>query len=383
MTHRIARHALTLSALSALSALSPLSAQSGVLIGVSAPPGRLTDSASHPLRYQTLWIVRDAARPIRATIPDLLVPRADGWWRVGTVAICPTGGPPNEDVEVLWRARADSTPVVTELCHEVPRGDLPLLMHAEDSAAADSARRELVRCSWSEIQVKFLSPEHMAVGETTGQTEECEPRGGRWYQSYYTSRFHGDSSLALAELAGPRADSLGRIALSRVAREVAPEDLCTNILEGYQPGGLIDGGGAWYPSRDRGRWAPVLFEQVGTADCQLHATVEASLPRAFTSHDGLRPPWTALAKRIPALQDAFASPNGDLVIAKVRDSLLVYFADGRELSRRIAAVPLSAGEIVMIQWATGRHVARWNEEIATMMRRGLHAPRIVPPPKDP
>ena len=47
--------------------------QSGALIGV-AKSGR----------YETLWIVGDASRPLRATIPALLVPRADGWWRVGT-----------------------------------------------------------------------------------------------------------------------------------------------------------------------------------------------------------------------------------------------------------------------------------------------------------
>jgi hypothetical protein len=320
---------------------------------------------------------------MRATIPELLVPRADGWWRVGTVAICPTGGPPDEDVEVLWRVRVDSTPIVTEVCHEAPRGDLPLPIHADDSAAADSAKREIVRCSWSDIQLKFVSPEHMAVGETTGQTEECEPRGGRWYQSYYTSRFHGDSSVALGALAGPWSDSLGRSALTLSAREVSREELCGNVLAHFQPGDLIDVGDAWYPSRDRGRWVPVLFEQVGTADCQLHAPLDANLPDAFTSHDALRPPWTVVARRVPGLRDAFASPNGDLVIAQARDSLFVYLADRRELGRRIAAIPFGEREIVMIQWATGRHVARWNKEIAAMLRRGLHGPKVVRPPKDP
>ena len=54
----------------ALLALSAASApgQSGVLIGVAKPDG-----------YETLWIVRDASRPLHATIPDLLVRRADGW----------------------------------------------------------------------------------------------------------------------------------------------------------------------------------------------------------------------------------------------------------------------------------------------------------------
>src|SRR5687768_18566506 len=92
------RTLLVILALLSVGASSTLG-QSGVLVGVATPAG-----------YETLWIVRDAARPVHATIPDLLVPRADGWWRVGTAPICPTGGPEGQSMHVLWRARADSTP---------------------------------------------------------------------------------------------------------------------------------------------------------------------------------------------------------------------------------------------------------------------------------
>lgn len=368
MTSRIALLALALSTLSAFGA----PAQSGVLIGASKPAG-----------YETLWIVSDSSRPIRATIPDLLVPRADGWWRVGTMAICPTGGPPAQEVDVLWRVRADSTPVVTEACHELPRGELPLPIYAEDSAAADSAKRELVRCSWSNIQVKFVSPEHIAIGETTGQTEECEPRGGRWYQSYYLSRFHGDSSLSLNQLVGPGVDSIGRLAITRAAREFSKDDVCVNIVGAFDAQELTGLGDAWYPSRDSGRWTPTLFHQFGTGECQLDANVDVSLPRAFTGHDVLRPPWTVLAKRVPGLRDAFASPTGDLVIAQARDSLFVYLPDGRDLGRRIAAISFGEREIVMIQWVTARHVARWSKEIIAMVTRGLPTPKVVAPSGDP
>jgi hypothetical protein len=368
MIYPNALRSLLVSALCAPGAL----AQSGVLIGVSSPAG-----------YETLWIVRDASRPLHATIPALLVPRADGWWRLGTVPICPTGGPEGESMDVLWRAPADSTPVISEICHELPRGELPLPIYVEDSAAADSARKELVRCSWSRIEIKFVSPEYLAVGERSGQTEECEPRGGRWYQSYYVSHFNGDSSLALAELALSSVDSIGRSALAAAAKALAKDEVCTNIVQGFNANELLEIGAEWFPTRAGGRWIPVLMEELGTGECQLLPDVDVGLSRAFTGHDVLRPSWSALTRQMKGLLDAFASPSGDLVIVRATDSLFVYMGEREKLGRRIGAVPFSGREIVMIQWATGRNVARWNQEIAAMVRRGLPAPKVVPPPKDP
>jgi hypothetical protein len=355
-----------------VSSTSTAVAQSGVLVGVSTRSG-----------YETLWIVRDPARPVHATIPELLVPRAEGWWRLGTVPICSTEGPEGQSMDVLWRARADSAPVISEICHEIPRGELPLPIYADDSVARDSVAKEPVRCSWGQIRIKFVSPEYLAVGERSGQTEECEPRGGRWYQSYYVSLFNGDSSLALSQFAATRVDSVGRVALSRAATDLAKDEMCDRVVEGFNPNELIEIGAAWFPSRVRGRWVPTLMEELGTGDCQLLPVVDVALSSTLTGHDSLRPSWAMLSKQVKALDDAFASPRGDLVMVRAHDSLFVHLGDGQKLGRRIGAIPFAEREIVMIQWATGRNVARWNQEIAAMIRRGLPSPKVVPPPKDP
>ena len=360
--------AIALATVSAANAAS----QSGVLVGVAKPGG-----------YETLWIVRDASKPLHATIPDLLVPRADGWWRLGTTPICPTGGPDDEFMDVLWRARADSTPVIAELCHELPRGELPLPLYAEDSAGRDSLAKELVRCSWSKIEIKFVSPEYLALGERSGQTEECEPRGGRWYQSYYVSRFNGDSSVALPQFVATKVDSIGRSALAHEAKELAKDEMCTNIVEGFNADELLEIGSAWYPVRAQGRWRPVLIEQLGTGDCQLLPVLDVTLASTLTGHDALRPAWATLVKQVKRLEDALTSPRGDLVVVRSGDSLLVHLGTGDRLGRRIGAIPFPQREIVMVQWATGRNVARWNDEIGALMRRGLAGPRVVSPPKDP
>ena len=346
--------------------------QSGVLVGVAKPSG-----------YETLWIVRDAARPVQATIPDLLVPRADGWWRVGTVAICSTEAVDGQAMDVLWRARADSAATISEICHEVPARDLPYATQPDDSASADSLKRVRVRCSWSHIDIKFVSPEHLAAGERSGQTEECEPRGGRWYQSYYVSRFNGDSSFALSRVSATPIDSVGRSALAHAAKHLAKDEMCERVAEGFNADEVVEVGTAWYPVRARGRWTAVLMEELGTGDCQLLPLVDVTLAPTFTGHDALRPSWSVLARQVNGLADAFASPRADLVIVRAADSLFVHAGDAEKLGRRIGALPFKEREIVMIQWATGKNVARWSQEIAAMLRRGLPAPQVVPAPKDP
>lgn len=56
-------------------------AQSAVLIGV-----HLHESTSHPSTYRTYLItLRDGKARLAAEIPDLIVPRKDGFWRVGAL----------------------------------------------------------------------------------------------------------------------------------------------------------------------------------------------------------------------------------------------------------------------------------------------------------
>ena len=269
-------------------------------------------------------------------------------------------------MNVLWRVRADSAPVIAEICHELPRGELPLPIHAEDSAATDSAGKELVRCSWSEMDIKFVSSEYLAIGERSGQTEECEPRGGRWYQSYYVSRFNGDSSLALSRFTAARIDSVARLALARSAKDLAKDELCTNVVEGFNPYELVEIGNQWYPSRVEGRWRPVLIEELGTGDCQLLPVVDVPLASALTGHDSLRLSWAVLTKQVKGLQDAFASPRGD------------WFRCGRQTRSTFTSLlaGASAGELprFRIGPARNRHASVGDRPQCCPLERGDRRP---------
>jgi hypothetical protein len=286
-------------------------------------------------------------------------------------------------MEVLWRARADSAVTIPEICHELRRGDLPIPVYAEDSTEIDSIKQQIVRCSWSDVEIKFVSPEYMAIGEVSGQSEECEPRGGRWFQSYYVSHFNGDSSFALSQFAVAKVDSVARLALERAAKDLWRGGMCATVSEGINPDQLLEIGNAWYPWRISGRWMPIVWEPLEGPECTLHPGVDLVLTTTFTGDDSLRVPWSALARRIRGIEDAFTSPGGDLIVVRTADSLFVHLGDRQQLGRRIGSIPFAKHEIVMIQWATGRNVERWGHEIAAMTRRGFPGPKVVPAPKDP
>jgi hypothetical protein len=205
----------------------------------------------------------------------------------------------------------------------------------------------------------------------TAQTEECEPRGGRYDLTPKFTRWRSDSALRLSDVAGARADAALNGAV-RTAARTAPED-CANFVGDTTnldwAAGNID---HWYLARDRGRWRAFAFGHVYGSECTFEAPSELQLPRAVVGHDALRPSWTAIVRALPGAVDAIASPNGDLVVAFTADSLFAFGANGTTLGARLLALPFARERIVMTQWATGRNVERWTREIAKL------GPRLGP-----
>jgi hypothetical protein len=46
------------------------------------------------VEYETLWLVRDASGArVVSTLPDVMVPRKDGFWRLGIAHVCHLSAP--------------------------------------------------------------------------------------------------------------------------------------------------------------------------------------------------------------------------------------------------------------------------------------------------
>lgn len=342
-------------------------AQSGVLIGLS--PGRTSSQPDAPFAgHETLWVTMDGAGVRIRTIPELLVPRRSGWWRAGVVIGCSgQSGEESSITEVLWtRAAADSADVVApEHCADTTETPSPDSVDAEVIFRSYGSRD----CVTNQYEITFVGSNHIGFRYRSGQTEACEPRGGRTTSNAYVRHLGSDSSTSLTELLGPGADR-------RVASTIrASEDsqYCESPHE-EEPGAEL------YITRRAGRWRPVAFFRGWMMSCEIEQEVNAMVLRSVTGPDVLNPPWTEVRRVYASAIDAFSAPNGDFVFVRAGDSLYVHATSGGTIGAPLGTITVGERSVLMIQWATGAHVARWDREIAQMLARGLEAPRVTFPP---
>ncbi len=341
--------------------------QSGVLIGLS--PGRTSSDAEAQFAgYETMWVTMDGAGIRTRTIPELLVPRRSGWWRAGVAIGCSgQSGEESSVTEVLWtRPVSDTSDVLApEHCAD-----------STEAPQADSVESEVVYrsygsrdCVVDQHEITFVAPNHIAVRSRSGQTETCEPRGGRSTSNADVTHLGSDSSASMTELLGSGGY---RLVVSAVASNEESKS-CES------PGDAEPGAGL-YITRRAGRWRPVAFFRGWMMSCEVEEEVNATVLRSVTGPDALSTSWAEIRRAYASATDAFSSPSRDLVFVRVGDSLHVHGVSNGKVGAKLRAVNVGERSVLMIQWATGAHVARWDGEIAAMLTRGLRTPRVTPAP---
>ena len=72
---------------------------------------------------------------------------------------------------------------------------------------------------------------------------------------------------------------------------------------------------------------------------------------------------------MPDIMDAHFSPAGPWVLVASRNQLMIL--PNAESGKPIVSVPLSRSEnLIMVEWATGRNVARWDDEVRRIRAAG-------------
>lgn len=304
--------------------------ESGVLLGLRSL------SESHGPAYRTLWITaEDGAAELVAEGWDLLVPRKTGFWRVGIERLMDEQW--SEDM--LWAVPAGEEP------------NFPPLSYDEGCEGG----------YWQ--QILFAGNDYISVElESSGY---CEGAAHPWDASWLEVASLDD--LQKEQGCIPISACFGEGANAQLL--VAAEQYCAGLSEEEremledQPGDC-----SWGLIRRRGQWVLRGRLQYSSEACRGHFAdfdVPIKPPKKLVSHDMLHPSWKQVKAKVPGAVDACSSPAKDLLVVFTKETLTVHPVTGDVIGAASLTVELLSGEAaVMIQWAEGKHVARWTGEIS-------------------
>jgi hypothetical protein len=304
----------------------------GLLIGLSQE----SEYDSMPVRLTTHWItVTGGAARVVQTMPGLVAPRATGFWRAAITRFCDPPDPDDPDdlgrvhcSDSLWTAPASqATPA--------PVGGW------------------LEPCTTEYLEVRFASPSYLSLSSRLWQSD-CIARGFSDTYTSWVSTWESEEPVTFASL-GAGAGEAYREAAGRALNvgtawdQPQPQDSTCHAEPLEQTG--------WRIERDSSAWRGVVFQQQGSELCILEAPVTWPMPAAVVGYADPPVPWAAVRRREPDARQAFVAPGGALVFVVTPAGNSLHGLSGPQAGHRLLEIP--AGKVVMVQWATGRSVARW------------------------
>jgi hypothetical protein len=393
-------------------AFTPLRAQQASSpIPVASPVGLLLARVAHErnrdalgdvsmVRYDTLWIVRDASGArIAATLPDVIVPRKSGFWRIGIEHTCQltpaTQGDSNDHgnistADVPYAVAVEQAPVV-ELDHPACDSQTakrlfddsynPELVPDSDSEHP-SNQNALSECGWANRWFESILPDLISISYFQGVSEICEPQGGNDYKEIWVQRPEDPFPFV-----GPAQQQIP----FDVVFGAAGHRAWIHAVSGGQPEGdscIADNPDedmpqtGWSLKHVHGEWRTHAFAQVGRV-CAASGDPKVVVPRTLTHAVAFPIPWNELEKELPGISDAYIAPGASVLLAiqstkgdavsEEGQTVAVALFDfsGNKLGAKLLELP--AARIVMAEWTTGRFVPSWTKSLSALQAQGLPA----------
>jgi hypothetical protein len=297
---------------------------------------------------------------VLASLPELIVPRRDGFWHVGVKQVCEFEEGNENLRHLVWAAPVTKAGVVEQ--------SQPCTAHKPEDYASPYNRSEqdkdkISQCGFELVNLLFVSPEVISMSTFTGQSESCEVRGGHYNVDFKVRNFDSDEGLSFGQLLGPKAHDAYFRALPKMGQGDAGED-CVESDKNRDTG--------WRIAHAAGRWRPYLHQDLGYFGCAVDARVSFPLGALLTGDGSAVLDFKALRSRIDGMTDAYLSPNGDLLIAALPSETRFYELHGGVPGKLLLKLPGSG--IVMAQWATGAHVQDWTTQLQKLAQQHLPDP---------
>jgi hypothetical protein len=280
--------------------------------------------------YRTLWITRAGGSVKIEEAPNLLVPRRDGFWQVGSTL----GSRDDKKEEFVW--------------------SVPLGQTVQPRALTEEEAKGIAEGTVSAHPIEFISGDYIGVGKTEdGQLSAL--------YMYKMDDHDFREPVDISTVVG----AAGRQALGDKAEK---------------PRGLIEGTPVsmqgncqlevpymnWVAARTEGHWTVKGWGSWGELKCsgKLPAfQTSVRVPAKIAGFDELPVTWNQVAKAFPGATDAFGAPTWGLLIVLTNDELLVCPVMESGIGKPLARSPLLSGEkAVMAQWAVGKFVASWGDQ---------------------
>jgi hypothetical protein len=335
-------------------------AQSALLIGLhfdaSVDPHDLS-----PPRYRTLLITfRNGEAQLVANVPDLIVPRKNGFWRVGS----------------LYKGSPGAEGQYQEFPYSAPVGTVPHALgeyHPEDPALCSNTE---------DATIEFVNPDLISLSYLHSP---CSLEVDLGYATYKLDDL--GKALDIADVLGPAAWHAEKKADNDAKSRVPGLQDCVIVSKPDPRNWAIEGWSRIPLSSVTGLWILVgNYNAQHVCNGGDSYKINFPIPQSITGVEYHLDLLSAIVKsdaakknRIPA-NSSFLTPGGDFLIAPV---FAVFQVENRAIQSKPAlSVPSGAqldGEcnVVMIQWAVGRHVAEWESELKALAASTLPEPVIA------
>jgi hypothetical protein len=337
-------------------------AQAAVLIGLHIDD---LDQANGqpPPSYRTFLITfRDGRAQLVADLPDLIVPRKDGFWRVGTLHKGPTGK--YQAQEFVYATPARSVPHAVGEYHP-PNPDWSC--SETDQATIEFVNTDLLSVSY------FTEPACSLEVEYQHGTYKLDPLGKELditsvlgtsaWDAEKKADAQAKSDHAFSDLSNcegvSRVDSWNW-GIERSSRLPRSEAKAWSLVSDYTSPHVCGDGGTYEIK------FPIPESLTGPT---YHANDLVLLLKSKVAKDNYILPGEALL-----------TPAGDFLVAFGYSPPVKIFAikqQGIEPKPVLSASTNLEANVVMVQWAQGKHVSEWEFELQSLQKTALPEPTVA------
>lgn len=334
-------------------------AQSAVLIGLHV--NAQDDRSRQPLSsYRTFLITfREGKAQLAADLPDLIVPRKEGFWRVGTLS----KGPPEEPQEFVYAVPARAVPHAVGEYHP-PNPDWRC--SETDQAIIEFVNPDLLSVSYlrqpaCSLQVEY---EHGTYKlDEPGKMLDISAVLGpsAWdAEKKADAASKSDSGIDLENCVGISEVDSSHWGIERSSRFPRSEAKTWVLVSDFNSPHVC-GGGDTYEIK-----SPIPQSLTGPT---YHADTLSSVLQSKVAKDNYIVPG-----------EAILAPAADFLVSLGYSPPVRIFAikqQGIE-AKPVLSVPLTLeSNVVMVQWALGKHVREWESELQSLQKTHLKEPTVA------